>query len=136
MFNKKKENELKIECPECFEENIVSLSSDIKCKKCEKSLTGQKYKSVLLSAGLVFSLGAGLGVTSDAYLNINRASVKTEYKMMKTCINRFGNNSEVRDDCACAVESMLGVIDAQKARFYSTSWLKDVLKEKYNECRY
>ena len=51
--------------------------------------------------------------------------------MMRTCVNRFGN----RDDCFCAVESMSGLIDAQKARLYGEKWLKDLLKDRYYDCR-
>lgn len=136
MEEKKEENKniLEIECPHCSEENTIKLSNEVKCKKCDKTLHGYRYKSVLLSGLATLIIGSGIGMTADAYLNINRASVLTEYKMMKTCINYYGNYKSVRDNCACAVESMLGVIDAQKARLYSDEWLLDVLNEKYNDC--
>ena len=137
MEEKKEEREniLEIECPYCSEENRIKPSKEIKCKKCDKTLQGFKYKSIILSGFTTLIIGSGMGITADAYLNINRASVKTEYKMMKTCINYHGNYKSVRDNCACAVESMLGVIDAQKARLYSDSWLRDILNKKYKDCR-
>ncbi len=137
MEEKKEENKniLEIECPHCSEANTIKLSNEIKCKKCNKTLQGFKYKSIILSGLTTLIIGSGIGVTADAYLNINRASVKTEYKMMKTCISNHGNYKSVRDNCACAVESMLGVIDAQKARLYSGEWLENILNEKYKDCR-
>jgi len=134
-MNEKSENTLDIECPYCFEENKINLSTKIKCKKCEKPLINEKYKKPIISAFATILIGSGLGITADAYLNINRASVKTEYKMMKTCINHYGNYKSVRDNCACAVESMVGVLDAQKARFYGDTKLYSILNEKYQSCK-
>ena len=131
-------NTLDIECPHCFEENQINLSKEIKCKKCEKPLIGEKYRKPIFSAMTTIFIGSGLGLTADAYLNINRASVKTEYKMMKTCIDEFskifGMTDDVRDKCFCAVESMLGIVDAQKAKFYGKNRLREILKDRYNEC--
>lgn len=127
-------NTLDIECPHCFEENQINLSKEIKCKKCEKPLIGEKYRKPIFSAMTTILIGSGLGLTADAYLNMNRASVKTEYKMMKTCIDEFGQTATVRDRCACTVESMVGIIDAQKARLYGSVWLREVLISKYKAC--
>ena len=137
-MSKANKNNLEIECPYCFEENSIKLSETIKCKKCSKSLINEKYKKPILSAFATILIGSGLGVTADGYLNINRASVKTEYKMMKSCINYhrdyYGTYSDVRDNCACAVESMVGILDAQKARFYSENKLYHILNERYKSC--
>ena len=130
-----KENIIEIECPECTENNTIKLSSIIKCKKCEKSLVGEKFKKPFFSAMSLLLLGTGVGVGIDPYLNINRPSVKTEYKMMKQCIEIYGNSKSVRDNCTCAVKSMAGVVDAQKARTYGSDWLADVLNDKYNNCK-
>lgn len=135
MSEEIKENLLEVECPHCGKENDIKLSSEIKCKECDKSLLGQKYKSFLFSTATVLALGAGGGTIVDSYLNISRASVKTEYKMMKQCINSYGNNTSVRDTCICAVESMVGIVDAQKARLYGRDWLSDMLDDKYRNCR-
>lgn len=131
------EEEIKIEleCPHCASENKIFLSKVIKCKECEKSLIGEKFRKPILSALTTILLGAGIGITADSYININRPSVKTEYKMMKQCINYYGSYKSVRDNCACAVESMAGIVDAQKARLYGPDWLADVLDEKYSKCK-
>jgi len=71
------------------------------------------------------------GTLLDDTINVNRASVKTEYKMMRTCIYEFQD----RDTCICAVESMSGFIDAEKALLYGHEWLKEVLKNKYDNCK-
>ena len=133
-MSEESKNTLEIECPHCLEENKINLSKEIKCKHCEKPLIGEKYKKPLITAFTAILIGSGMGITTDAYLNINRASVKTEYKMMKTCIDYKGNSKRVRDNCACTVESMLGVIDAQRARLYGESKLYRILDEKYEEC--
>lgn len=128
-------NTLDIECSHCHEENQINLSKEIKCKKCEKPLIGEKYRKPIFSAMTTILIGSGLGLTADAYLNINRASVKTEYKMMKTCIDEFGNSSSVRDKCVCAVESMLGIIDAKRARSLEPDKLRNILESRYYECK-
>jgi|GEM_PF-4581148 len=133
-MNKENKNILDIECPHCYQDNKVNLSQEIKCKHCKEPLIGEKYKKPIITAFTAILLGSSIGITTDAYLNINRASVKTEYKMMKTCIDYKGYSKTVRDNCACTVESMLGVIDAQKARFYSESKLYRILDERYEGC--
>ncbi len=135
MSEEIKENVLEVECPHCEKENEIKLSSEINCKECNKSLLGSKYKSFLFSTATVLALGAGGGAIGDSYLNINRASVKTEYKMMKQCIDSYGYSTRVRDTCSCAVESMAGIVDAQKARLYGTDWLSEVLNDKYQSCK-
>lgn len=129
-----KENIIEIECPECTENNTIRLTSTITCKNCDKPLIGEKFKKPLFSALTLLLLGTGVGVGIDPYININRPSVKTEFKMMKQCIEIYGHSISVRDNCACAVESMTGVVDAQKARIYGSDWLADVLDEKYTSC--
>ncbi len=126
---------IELKCPHCTHENKIVFSKEIKCKKCEKSLIGGKFRQPILSGFTTFILCAGIGMTADSYININRPSVKTEYKMMKQCISKYGHTATVRNTCACAVESMAGIVDAQKAKFYGASWLEDVLDEKYNSCR-
>lgn len=127
-------NTLVIECPHCDKENTINLSKEIQCKHCEKSLIGEKYKKPFITAFTAILLGSGIGVATDGYLNLNRASVKTEYKMMKTCIDYYGYNKTARDNCACAVESMVGLIDAEKARFYSETKLYKILDGRYKDC--
>lgn len=134
-----KKYELEIECTDCLELNKIKVDNELKCKKCEKPLVGKSYKNPIISSMLLLLIGSGIGITSDNYLNINRPSVKTEYFMMQTCLKEYSNENneyseEIRDNCICAVETMSGIIDAQKARIYGESWLKEILVEKYESC--
>jgi transposase-like protein len=126
-----KKDQINLECPECSEDNIVKLSSELKCKKCEKTLLGFNYKRFLLPTIAVVGLSGAAGAIIDDTVNLNRVSVKTEYKIMRTCINSFYD----RETCFCAVESMSGLVDAQKAKLYGDKWLKDLLHERYNDCK-
>lgn len=130
MSEKENKHEISLLCPKCENKNTINLSSDIKCKKCEETLIGRSYKEFILPTIVVLGLSAIGGAMIDDISNLNRASVKTEYKMMRTCINRFND----RDNCFCAVESMSGFIDAEKARFYSSAKLSNILKERYYNC--
>lgn len=131
MSEKEKKHEINLLCSKCNNENTINLSSDIKCKECEETLIGKSYKEYILPTIVVLGLSAIGGAMLDDSVNLNRASVQTEYKMMRTCINRFND----RDNCYCAVESMSGFIDAEKARFYNISKLSTILKERYYGCR-
>ena len=127
----KEKNHIHLECPKCFESNTVKLSTELKCKKCEKTLLGFNYKRFLLPTIAIVGFSGIAGAIIDDTVNLNRASVKTEYKMMKTCLHEFYD----RDTCFCAVESMSGFVDAEKARLYGHKWLEEVLKDKYNSCK-
>lgn len=126
-----KQNYINLKCSECNESNKVKLSTELKCKKCEQKLSGFDYKKFILPTVAVIGLSGISGAILDDTLNLNRASVKTEYKMMRTCIYEFQD----RDTCFCAVESMSGFIDAEKARLYGRKWLEEVLKDKYDSCK-
>ena len=122
-------NNIELECSSCTERNTVNLSSDIKCKKCEKSLLGHFYKSIIIPTALVFASGIVGGMLVDDTININRASVKVEFNMMATCLKYINNDVE---GCSCAVESMSGFIDANRAR--NSSWRKKELESRYIDC--
>lgn len=128
------EHSFDIHCPSCNEKNKVKLSNEVKCKKCKTSFTGKIFAKIVPHGIFVFWATGALFLTADAYININRASVKTEYKMMKQCIDERKNTSQVRDTCACAVESMSGVIDAQMAKVRGSVWLSEELATRYRNC--
>jgi hypothetical protein len=131
LSQKENKHDINLICPSCENENTINLSSDIKCKECEETLLGRSYKEFILPTIAVIGLSAMGGAMIDDTLNLNRASVKTEYKMMRTCIYRLGN----RNTCFCAVESMSGFLDAEKARFYSSDKLYKILDKRYNNCK-
>lgn len=121
-------------CPKCDEINTIKITEEIKCKKCETSFSGKKFGQIVSDGLANFALAGAIVLTADAYLHINRASVSTEYKMVKTCTDRYGTTIPVRNVCFCAVESMSGVIDAQMARFRDSEWLAEELDKRYRKC--
>ncbi|NBK98822.1 MAG: hypothetical protein EOM50_12510 [Erysipelotrichia bacterium] len=121
-------------CPKCKDMNTIQVQEEIKCKTCQTSFAGKKFGQVISNGLIGFVLTGGIVLTTDAYLHINRASVKTEYKMMKQCIDERKNTPQIRDTCACAVESMSGVIDAQMARLKGAAWLADEMDKRYRNC--
>lgn len=121
-------------CPKCDLVNTINVPEEIKCEKCDTSFSGKKFGQIVSDGLANFVLAGSLVLTADAYLNINRVSVKTEYKMMKQCIDERKNTEKVRDTCICAVESMSGVIDAQMARLKGAGWLSDELDRRYQNC--
>jgi len=139
--NKNSENDIKIICPSCGGENTFNLPENgCNCSVCNSKITGYTYKHFIFSAMTVLSLGAIGGMVIDDKTHISRASVKVEYKMMKTCINDYDidwyrGSSKRRDICACAVESLSGLLDAQRIKFtHNADDLKTLLKERYQEC--
>ena len=131
MSQKEIKKDMHLICPNCEHKNKVSLSSEINCKECQETLLGYTYKQFIISTIAVVGLSGICGAMIDDTVNLNRASVKTEYKMMRTCINEYQD----RDTCFCAVESMSGFIDAEKARFYRVDKLKNILSKRYNDCK-
>lgn len=122
-------------CPKCKDVNTIPVSEEIKCKTCQTSFAGKKFGQIVSNGLVSFVLTGGMVLTADAYFHINRVSVNTEYKMMKQCIDERKNISQVRDTCACAVESMSGVIDAQMAKLRGASWLADEMDKRYKNCQ-
>lgn len=122
-------------CPKCKDVNTIQVQEEIKCKTCDTSFAGKKFGQIISNGLVSFVLTGGVILTADAYFHINRASVKTEYKMMRTCTDRHGTTESVRNICFCAVESMSGVIDAQMAKLKGVEWLKDEMDKRYKNCQ-
>lgn len=136
------ETSLNIECPHCGHDNKVKLISSTQCKndKCQKPLIGQKYSKPIISIMSAIIIGGVSGVVIDGYTNVYRASVKTEYKMMKTCIdersdNGYYHDKDVRNQCACAVEQLSGFLDAERTRLYGNAKLSEMLDTAYRDCK-
>ena len=63
---------LNINCPSCNEENIVKLSSEIKCKHCEEPLTKTKYgklKTPFIGTITAVIIGSAKGVMDVSAFN-------------------------------------------------------------------
>lgn len=128
-----------IECPHCQADNTIKLHKTNKCKQCDKPLGGEKYTKQIISVMSAIIIGGVSGVIIDGYAHVYRASVKTEYKMMKTCIDEHSYygyyDKNVRDQCACAVEQLSGLLDAERARLYGDEKLSKMLDEAYSGCK-
>jgi hypothetical protein len=129
-----------IECPHCQKNNTIKLHKTNKCKHCDKPLGGEKYTKQIISVMSAIIIGGVSGVIIDGYAHVYRASVKTEYKMMKTCIDERSDgdtyhDKKIRDQCACAVEQLSGVLDAERVRIYGEYKLSMMLDEAYQNCK-
>lgn len=143
-----------IECQNCETENKIKISSEIKCKNCNTIIYGnttrfikENSSSILIPFGIGIASGGvitdynvvsseliaviGTGVTT--YFFTVRAKLETEYKMMKKCIDRFGNTVEVRDNCFCVVKKLSSMILSLKIK--DKPMIEKELVEKYNECK-
>ena len=44
-MSENKNNVLEVDCPHCYEENKINLSSTIKCKHCDEPLIGENIQN-------------------------------------------------------------------------------------------
>lgn len=153
-MSEENENTLEMECPHCEEKRKITFKEDLKCNNCNKSIMGSAiiYKNdktnLIISALLGASVSAVLAdknVSADEILlllassggtliYVTRLKIETEYKMIKTCIDRFGTNTEVRDTCFCAVKKLSTYLNAQISKLKGEEWLSDQLDAQYNKC--
>ena len=131
---------LNVDCPHCYEENIIDTSSIIKCEKCEKPLLTKKDSKILVSSIVAAFIGTGAiaGVLLDDSVEIYKLPLKVEYKMIRTCIDTYSKNgrynTKVRDTCICAVDTMDGLYDVGKIKNMDSFDRGSVLYERYESC--
>ena len=132
-------SKIKIECPHCAEENTINLSSEIKCKHCDESLIGEKYRKPLISAFTAILLGIGGGVALDEYLETDRYPISVEYKIMDNCIssydkplakNIYGKKTDI---CLCALYKTEKKYNYSEYRENEYKFL-NIFEEKAKEC--
>jgi len=148
-------NTLDIECQHCGDIKNIPFKKDLKCENCNKSIMGSAivYKtnktSLIVSAFLGASVSAVLAdkhVSADEILllvassggtliYVTRLKLETEYKMMKTCIDRFGTNIGVRDTCFCTVKKLSTYLNSQISKLKGEEWLSSQLDTQYNKCK-
>jgi len=133
-------SKLDVECPHCFEENNIDLTSAIQCKKCEKPLLTKKDSKLLLSGVVAAFIGTGAiaGVMLDDITEIYKLPFKMKYKMTQTCLQEFSKNGqytrETRDTCLCAVDTMDGLYDVRKIKQMDSFEKRDIMYERYEYC--
>jgi len=132
---------LNIDCPHCYEENNIDVSSITKCKKCEKPLLAAKTSNLVVSSIVAAFIGTGAiaGVVLDDSAEIYRLPLKVQYKMIQTCLDIFSENryydKEIRDTCICAVDTMDGFDDRRKIENMDPFERGNVLHERYEDCK-
>lgn len=130
-------NKIEIVCPKCSE--VTTAEFTHRGCDCIEEYTNKKFTLVVISVMSAIILGGVSGVIIDGYTHVYRASVKTEYKMMKTCIDRHSDhgyyNKNVRDQCACAVEQLSGFLDAELIRLYGDEKVYNMLNQAYSDCK-
>jgi len=131
-------NKVEIVCPKCSK--ITTAEFAHRGCDCIEEYANKKYTLQAISVMSAIIIGGVSGAIFDGYTNIYRASVKTEYKMMKTCIKEHSYNDgthdeKIRDQCVCAVEQLSGLLDAERARFYGDAKLSEMLDTAYQDCK-
>jgi len=138
------QSKLKIICPSCEEENIVKLSTAIKCKKCKKDLTKWRYSKItkkVLGAGTAFILGVAPAYEIGKYMHSeDRYPVATEYAIVHSCISSYSaplkrvyiNNKKAI--CICALSKTMKKLDyddfiEDREKFF------DIFEQKAAQCQ-
>ncbi len=148
-------NEIKIECGHCVTENTIKLSTKINCKKCNKPLTGNNVTFKMNKSAAVLGLLGGVVIGTvledkelanseiitiaatgmGAYVYTFRLKVETEYKIMKTCLDKFGSTKENRDNCFCVVKKMATFLNSVLVKEKGDVWIDEELDRQYGECK-
>ncbi|MCH8500127.1 MAG: hypothetical protein LAT63_16770 [Marinobacter sp.] len=86
MSKKIEASDIELDCPHCSEINAVNFGNAITCAKCEKPLTGHRYRIKIFSLGVIpFLVGfAGYGYVDRNYLSESRYPLNVEYSMVNT----------------------------------------------------
>lgn len=145
---------MKVDCPHCDHANSITFRKDINCENCEKSIMGRRKNratskiSLILTALVSVTAGAiaadrhvsidemivlvGSGTATMVYMS--RLSIETEYKIMKTCIDQFGQNKRTRDACFCVVKKLNSYLNPLLLKLKKEEWAIQELKRQYESC--
>ena len=129
-------NILEIDCPHCLEENKINLSSEIKCKNCNESLIGEKYKKPIISVMTAIILGIGGGIYLDEKFETDRYPINIEYNIIHSCLSSYEEPLNERyyknkkRTCVCALGKTENEIDFEE---YENKFL-DIFEDKAKEC--
>ncbi|WP_108064355.1 hypothetical protein [Poseidonibacter lekithochrous] len=148
-------NEIKIECEHCETENEIKLKEKVNCKNCSKPLTGNNVTYKMNKTSAVLGLLGGVVIGSvledqeisnseiisivatglGSYVYTFRLKVETEYKIIKTCIDKFGSTKENRDNCFCVVKKMATYLNSVLLKEKGEEWIDEELDKQYAECK-
>jgi hypothetical protein len=134
---------INISCPNCNEENSVKLSSEIKCKNCEESLTGIKYaklKKPLIGTFTALMIGGFGGHKAIEYFDTDRYPMSVEHSILENCISSYDEplrSSYIRNKkevCVCAFQKTLKEYDYKEFKKNQYGFL-NTFETKSRECR-
>jgi hypothetical protein len=138
------QSKLKITCPNCEEENIIKLSSEIKCKKCEKDLTKWRYSKItkkVLGAGTAFILGVAPAYEIGKHMHSeDRYPIATEYSIVHSCISSHSSPLQrvhiknKKTICICALSKTMKKIDYDDFTKDQEKFL-DIFEQKAAQCQ-
>ena len=138
------QSKLKIICPNCEEENIIKLSSEIKCKKCEKDLTKWRYSKItkkVLGAGTAFILGVAPAYEIGKHIHSeNRYPIATEYSIVHSCISSYSTplkRVQIKNKkaiCICALSKTMKKIDYDDFKEDQEKFI-DIFEQKAAQCQ-
>ena len=138
----KQHTQLEVNCPNCDKENIIKLSSEIKCKNCEEPLTKWKYnqfRKPFIGTFSALLIGGFAGHHIDDYFEKNRYPVAVEYKILDNCISSYDmplRRSYIRDKknvCVCAFSKTIKEYDYGDFKENQNDFLM-LFEQKANEC--
>ncbi|WP_419675588.1 hypothetical protein ACN2CX_07560 [Aliarcobacter butzleri] len=115
------------------------MSTEIKCKHCEKPLIGQKYKKTFMSAITAIILGIGGGYYFNEKLDDNRYPLGLEYALIKSCVSPderplLDKDFEKKENiCICALNKTQKEIDYPKYKKKQSTYL-NIFEVKAYEC--
>ena len=138
------ESKLKLICPNCEEENIVKLSTEIKCKECKKDLTKWQYSKVtkkVLGAGTAFILGVAPAYEIGKHVHSeDRYPVATEYSIVHNCISSYSTplkRVQIKNKkaiCICALSKTMKKIDYDDFKEDQEKFI-DIFEQKATQCQ-
>ena len=113
-----RENIVKIECPECGQENTVPRPWELMCQKCNAQLGSGKYSKRMMSAWTALFLGVGGTIGASQLLNADRYPMNVEHTIIEDCIKEtkrpltYSYIRNKRDVCICALAETQSEFDA------------------------
>jgi len=139
-----KQSKLEIICPSCEEENTIKLSSEIKCKKCEKDLSKWKYTKIskkIIGAGTAFIFGIAPAYQIGKHMHSeDRYPVATEYSIVNSCVSEYSEplrRVQIRQKkaiCICALSHTMKSIDYDDYKKNQEKFL-DLFEQKAAQCQ-
>ena len=138
-MSENKNNILEIDCPHCYEENKINLSSAIKCKHCNEPLIGEKYSKPIISVMTAMILGISGGIFLDETFETDRYPINIEYNIIDSCLSNYeeplkrGYYKQKRNICICALKKTENELDYGDYKKDKNNFL-NIFEKEAKEC--